>query len=168
MHIRLFLLSLVTLQALTAAASASEAEERIPSLDVSKLLGESARRVSITSTLSAWERRGRPPSERYFLTTSSQLGAVFTDLASLQKSMYMRRASIRTEFNDGADPFRSGAKFADSILTVDCRTLTYQWGETKLRAIDGKVLVDLGGLSDIKDSRLEGPWHEASLLLCSD
>lgn len=146
-------------------ARATEGEA--PEIDVSKLLGEVARSKSIAVTVSAWEQKGRPDSERYFVTTSSQLGTMFTDLASLQKSMYMRRASIRTVFAKDADPFKSGADFSDAILTVDCRTMSYQFGDTKLRRKNGEVVMDLGGLSDPAESKREGPWYEASMLLCS-
>lgn len=146
---------------------AAWATDEEPMIDVTALLGELARSKPLSETVAAWERQGRPESERYFRTTSNQLGTLFTDLSSLQVSMYMRRASIRTVFGKDGDPFESGAIAADSTLTVDCRTMTYQYGETKLLDKSGRVLRNLNELSELAESKREGPWYEASMLLCS-
>lgn len=144
-----------------------QAADEVPMLDLTKLLGGVARSQPLAKTVEAWERDGRPESGRYFRTTSSRLGVMYTDLSSLQTSLYMRRALIRTEFGDDGDPFGTGAVLGDSILMVDCRTMTYQHGGTQLRTRDGRVTRELGDRSELADSRREGPWYEASMLLCS-
>lgn len=149
------------------AAGACWAGDDEPMVDVTALLGELARSKPLSETVAAWERQGRPESERYFRTTSSQLGTLFTDLSSLQVSMYMRRASIRTVFGKDGDPFESGAIAADTTLTVDCRSMTYQHGKTQLIDNNGRVFRSLDELSEPAESRREGPWYEASMLLCS-
>ena len=166
-HVRTSLAACLLLVGGVLALETAWAGDEEPVIDVTALLGELARSKPLSETVSAWEKRGRPESERYFRTTSNQLGVLFTDLSSLQVSMYMRRASIRTLFGENGDPFESGAVAADSTLTVDCRTMTYQHGETKLLDKDGKILRELNELSEPADSKREGPWYEASMLLCS-
>lgn len=144
-----------------------QAIEDVPMLDLTKLLGEAARSQPLAVTVEAWNRGGRTEEGRYFRTTSSSLGVMYTDLSSLQTSLYMRRARIRTEFGSEGDPFETGAVVGDSTLTVDCRTMTYQHGGTQLRDRDGRVTKELGELSELADSKREGPWYEASMLLCS-